>query len=181
MKSFALSVAVLLGGSALTLSASTVQATLAEFSGQYITSGFPATPVSVGIFVYSLPVGEQIVSASLSSTFGNGVVPSTAGMDLYVAGILAASCVENDICDTTLTGVTPFNYVFQPSDFAILNSGSLSVTAIQTGGNIIRLGQESLNINTVVLNGVPEPATLGLFGLGAGALGLLEYCRRQSR
>jgi hypothetical protein len=181
MKRFALQFAVLLAGSALTLSASNVQVTLSEFSGAFITSGFPASSVAVGTFVYSLPVGEQIVSASFSSTFGNSVVPSSAGVNVYVGGILVGTCLENDPCDTTLTTITPFNYAFQPSDFATLSSGSLDVTAIQTGGNYIRLGAETLNITTAALDGVPEPATFGLFGLGATALGLFEFRRRRSQ
>ncbi len=167
-KQFAPWLTLILSAASFPLAAGTITATLPEFNGILISSGFPQPSVNAGTFSYSIPNGQFITSAVFSSTFGNSKVGNSAGVDVQVGGILAGSCPALAICDTGLIP-TPFSYTFQPGAFAALGSGSLAVTATQTSGNIIRLGAETLTITT----NTPEPASILLFALGLAALGVL--------
>jgi len=160
---------------AAVLQASTVTATLPEFSGSLNSIGFPLPAVTVGTFTYTIPTGEQIVSASFTSTFGNTAFPAdSAGVDLFAGGIEVGSCVPGDICNTGANGPYAFGYAFQSSNFSALLSGSLAVTAIQTSGNIIRLGTETLTISTRQTSATPEPGSLALLGAGLGFVAILR-------
>ena len=179
MKRFTLQLALAFAASVLTLSASTISASLPEFNGGFHKCGFPQPAITIGTFTYTIPDGEHIVSASLHSTFGNSSFPNSAGVDLFADGIATASCAAWGLCDTG-SSPAPFSHAFAPSDFALLSNGSLPVTAVQTSGNIIRLGQETLCIHTAS-NGpadAPEPATAALLGLGATALWLMRRVPR---
>ncbi len=167
-KQFTLWLSLTLSAACFPLAAGTITATLPEFNGALINSGFPQPSVNIGTFSYSIPNGQFITSAVFNSTFGNSIIANTAGVDVQVGGILAGSCLPLAACDTGNV-LTSFSYVFKPADFAALASGSVAVTARQTSGNIIRLGTETLTITT----GTPEPASVMLFGLGLGALGVL--------
>jgi hypothetical protein len=175
MKRFTLQFALLFAAASLTLSASNITLTTGEFNGPLVTSGFPAAAIDVATFNYTIPNGEFIVSASFSSTFGNSSFANSAGVDVFVGGIAVGSCAPLASCDTG-NAVTPFSYTFQPADFATLDSGSVTVTAVQRSGNIIRLGTESLNINTA--SATPEPASFGL--IGAGLAGLAWVRRKRA-
>ena len=81
-------IALSFAGSSLA-EATTIVSTLPDFNGITTTSGFPLPPVLVGTFVYTIPNGEFVTSATLSGTWGTQAYPfSTAGTDLYVDGYL---------------------------------------------------------------------------------------------
>src|SRR5258706_12221310 len=84
--------ALLLVISALSLNAATIIATLPEYNGPMNPTGpFPASTLTVGTFTYTIPVGQQIISATLSGTFGKPQFTNTAGVDLSAGGLLFAS------------------------------------------------------------------------------------------
>ena len=167
--------ALVLAATALpTIMAGTITATLPEFNGTFQNVSFPQPTIVVGSFNYSIPAGQSIVAAVYSSTYGNSVVTNSAGVDLFAAGISIGSCPPLAPCDVALS-VTPFSFNFKPSDFSKLASGSLTVSAVQTSGNIIRLGTETLTITT----GTPEPGSIALLGVGLLTLGLVG--RRMGR
>ncbi len=169
--------AVLFAASALSLTAGTITATLPEFNGLTNSIGpFSLPTVSVGTFTYVLPSGEHIVSATLSGTFGNSKFPDTAGVDLIAGGIVLGSCAPLALCDTGMA-ITPFSFSFKPANFNVLTGGSVSLAATQTSGNTIRLGAETLTVNTSPDGpggNTPEPVSMGLLGFGLVALVVVQ-------
>ena len=160
-----------------TLSATTITLTLPEFNGPWQPDGpYPASPVNVGTFSFAIPYGQHIVSAVLTGSFGNSEVVNTSGVDLYGDGVRIAQCLENDICDTATDGTTPFQYSFNSASFGLFTDGSFAVTAVQTSPKEIRLGAETLTLETEC-SSVPEPASFAL--LAAGLLLPLWRFRRK--
>ena len=168
--------ALLLAISALSLNAATITASLPEYNGPMNPTGpFPASAVNIGTFTFSIPVGQQITSATLSGTFGNSQFLNTAGVDLSANGLLFASCAPMAACDTG-DAITPFSFNFAPANFFLLNGGSLAITGTQNNGNMIRLGAETLTITTQTSPNAatPEPASLALMGAGLVVVGLIK-------
>lgn len=149
--------------------AASINVTLPEYSSveHQSTDPFPFF-YDVGTFNFSIPVGEQIVSAMISGQWGNSAAGSTAHNTLFLDGVQVA-----DTLTTTpnpyYTYTVPWSYSF--SDFSVLNDGSADFVAQMNSEYIIRLGETSLSIETAP---VPEPASmlLGLLSLIGGALGL---------
>jgi hypothetical protein len=118
----------------------------------------------VGTFEIQLPAGQQILSASLVGSFGNDVATNTAPVELFLDGLLVAHCSDSQSC-TTSNLPRAWAYVFDAADFPLLEDGSATLTALQHGGAMVRLGETSLHIETV-----PEPSSALLAGAGLLAL-----------
>ncbi|WP_088330415.1 hypothetical protein [Lacimicrobium sp. SS2-24] len=159
---------------ALTLTAlsATANAGLISLSlGDYDSGSvgpYPKPEVTIGTFNYDL-AGQDIVSATLSGTYGSEIVPSsTAGFDLFGDGLLVAQCIYQDPgCWVSGDNFRPWSFDF--SDFFVLSDGALEISVIQTSGSTIRLGSIELNIVTA---DIPVPAPLALIGLGLAGLGI---------
>jgi hypothetical protein len=166
--------AVLLSISA-SLHATTVTTILPEVNGPSLPSGpFPASLLDAGTFTFAIPAGEHIISAILSGTYGNSQVPNSAGLDLYADGLLIGQCLANALCDTNPDAVTPFSYSFNSANFNLLADGSLGMSVVQTSGNVVRLGAETLTIQTSA-SGVPEPGSFILLGAGLLLVTLVRF------
>lgn len=154
------------------LPAATIVATLPEYNG---AGSFPATEF-IGTFTYTIPVGELILSATVSGTLGNSAIPNTAVMDVLVDGLKVASCTSP--ASPCWSGAVPlaWNYSFAPSEFSALLDGMADLTVNQIDCCIVRLGVSTLVIETGV---IPEPSTYLLFGAGLAGIALLR--RRFSR
>jgi len=157
--------------------AAIITSTVPEYNGPYpVTGPFPLAPVTVGTFSYTIPAGEDIVSATISGTFGNSVYPNSSGVDVYANSILVASCPQWPTflspCNDASTP-TSWSFTFPSSDFSALTSGSVDLTAVQTSQVEIRLGQ-----TTLALTATPEPGTLSLVGPLMGVLALGVRTRR---
>lgn len=151
-------------------SAATIIATLPEHNG----AGFYPATESAGTFMYTVPVGDRILSATVSGTLGNETVPNTAVMDVFVDGIMVTSCPSMASPCWEGTVPLPWSYSFAPSEFQMLMDGMAELTVNQTDCCTARLGGSTLIIET---GAIPEPSTYLLFGAGLGGIILL---RRQA-
>ena len=144
--------------------AAVITQTLPEFSGN--GSG------TVGSFVFTLPSGETIASARIEGTFGNSIVRNSSGVDLSLDFMAVASCVQFASC---YFGSTPEPWVLDllPADLALLADGTADFGFIQTSSGVVRLGQTTLTIETVVQI-VSEPPGLALFAIALAGLGFLR-------
>jgi hypothetical protein len=169
---------VVLGACLLSLSlapaakATDISLTLPEFNGpsHSDSESYPKPPITVGTFNYTIPADEHIVSADISGTFGNSVVTGSAGVDLFLNGLLVGQNLKSG---PGFTMTVPWSHTFTPAEFSALESGTATLTATQTSEFEIRLGETTLDIHSVV----PEPSSLAL--LTTGGLPLLAFRRRR--
>lgn len=150
--------------------AATITQTLPEFDfdGE---SPFPNTPQTIGTYSFSIPTGEQIVSAVISGTFGNSSFPNTAPVQVFLDGLNVATCSNSsEPCYFSQTP-TAWSFTFNSSQFALLSDGIGVLTSIQTDQFVTRLGETTLTIETAPTTPIPTPALLpGLIGMGVAAL-----------
>lgn len=145
--------------------AATLTDTLDEFSfdGQ---PPFPTAVQTVGTFRFD-PMGERIVSASISGSFGNSLSASTAPFQLFADGDFIGECLTSDPCF-----VAPADaFQFTLSNLSILLDGEVVLSLFQTAQSVVRLGQTTLSVETAP-SPVPLPAAgwmlvAGLAGFGA--------------
>ena len=149
-----------------------IVSTLPAYSGSFNNTGpFPLAPVTVGTFSDPAVLVSSIIGATIGGTFGNSAYPNSSGVNVYADGVLLASCPQwpaNLVPCNSGSSPTAWSFSFPAADFSLLASGNVDLTAVQTSGNIIRLGQTTLNITTV-----PEPRSW-IFAL-AGLAGLAIY------
>ena len=153
----------------LPASAATITDTLPEFDfdGE---PPFPTEERTVGIFTYAVPLHESIVSASVSGTFGNSTVSSSAPFEMFVDGVFLGECLITSPCYQK--GLVDFS--FDAPNLSDLMDGSLTLSIVQTDQYFIRLGETTLTIETTP---TPIPAAAWLFG--SGLLGLVGIARRK--
>jgi hypothetical protein len=131
--------------------------------------------------------GEMVGAYTYRVAFDlTGFVPGTAELDFRVAS-------DNDITAIALndgaTGIDPASSFDFWTDVPSITSGFqaglnwLDITVLETGtGNNTPSGLrvEFLTSEADVQPEVPEPATMGLMGLGLVGLGVLRYRRKKA-
>lgn len=172
MKKFA-AVSMLAAG-ALAAQAGVVTSTLADFStGDDVYGQWPLE-LNVGQFSFSSP--GNILSATLSGTFGNDLSSTTTEVFVYGDGVEMAYCSLWDDCATNseVSPPTAWSYTFTGEDLALLQDGALSLTVSKEYDGWVRLGGLTLTL----VNDVPEPASAALLLAGLAGLGWSRRARR---
>ena len=160
---------VLLAAAGLAAAATSIVA-FPEVNGPANQSGpFPQPPIVVATRTFTVPEGEQVVSAEISGAWGSSGDPnSTAGVNVLVDGIVVATCVKPDpACWSGDVGQRPWTYKFKSAELQALNDGAATMSAVQTSDLSVRLGVSTLIVETAVPPIVPA---LSPFGIAALAL-----------
>lgn len=129
----------------------------------------PLPPVVVG--TVDILAGDT--SITLSGTFGNSVVSNTAAVNLYLGGVLVATCLESGLCGSSSTP-TPWSDTLTLAQIATLGTGVVDFTEVQTSEFVVRLGATTIDQTSPV----PEPSTWLL--LGSGVLTFLGFVRKKA-
>ncbi len=151
-------------------------ATIDDFVGPFSFGPFPAAPLTVGTFSFSLPAGQSIFSAILRGSLGGpGGNVGTAPLQLFLDGLMVAECTVEAPC---FRNRTPFSFAFAPDQFSVLDDGMATLTAVQTGPFVMKVSNATLSVNAPNAV-VPEPASMLL--LGTGLAGVIGVARRRRR
>jgi hypothetical protein len=150
------------------LSATTITAVLPEFNGDFDTVG---ETYRVGTFDITIPTGSSVLSATLSGTYGNSVVPNSASVNVSVAGV---GVVSSWSCPSPSNpcwfSQTPAPWSATLTHTQIQNSGldlgTLSLNATQTNIHTIRLGSTTLTVTIPTLADLVKGAVTVNVGTG---------------
>jgi len=154
---------------ASTATGTPINQTLPFFNSGGSTGPFPVRR-DVGVFS-SIPLGESLISGSISGTFGNGSPGGGSFMRLFLGDggdladdVLVASCLVGGDCFSI---TTPWSHVFSDADLLQLGqfTGPLAFTALEDSPIQVRLGPTTLIGVSEGAIRIPEPGTLALVGL----------------
>jgi hypothetical protein len=136
--------------------------TLPEFNGPQFPDPGPYLPSTVVGSFMILP-GDTAIT--ISGTFGNSLTGSTSGVDLYLGSLLVAQCVQFTACYNNLTKTpTPWSMTLSPAQMALLGTGMVDFTVVETSQFYVRLGETTL---TQITATAPEPSSLLMLSTGA--------------
>lgn len=164
----------LLAAGAAVAQAGVVTSTLADFStGDSVWGSWPLS-LNVGQFNFS--TAGNILSATLSGTFGNGFSSTTTEVYVYGDGVEVGYCSLWDDCSTNseVSPPTAWSYTFTGAELALLQDGMLNLSVSKEYLGYVNLGSLTLTL----VNDVPEPASAALLLAGLAGLGWSRRARR---
>ncbi|WP_245965728.1 PEP-CTERM sorting domain-containing protein [Pseudorhodoferax soli] len=167
-------VAGLLAACAVMAQAGVVTSTLGDFStGDDVWGSWP---LSLNAGQFSFSTAGNILSATLSGTFGNGFSSTTTEVLVYGDGVQVAYCSLWDDCATNseVSPPTAWSYTFTGAELALLQDGALNLSVSKEYDGYVNLGSLVLT----VVNDVPEPASAALLLAGLAGLGWSRRARR---
>ncbi len=137
------------------------------------SSPYPSPVLVVGTEVYGPIVAS---SATLSGVFGMTSIyyGSTANFELYINDFLVGSTY--DVSPDPYFNVVPFSFALSGAALNSLNSGSATLSLVQTTDVVIRLSETELKIQTA--SAVPEGgSSIAMFTLVlCGLVALRRKC-----
>jgi len=161
-------------------SASVTSVTYDEVNFETDGGFYPKPEVVIGTESWVVPVGEYIVSATLSGIWGSTslLVDSTAHAQLFFDGMLVSDTMT--LTPDPYWNVVPWSYTF--SDFSSLVDGSGKLSFVMTSQTWVRLSETTLAITTAGEKQptVPDADATSLL-LGGSMLALAAFTRRFKR
>jgi len=152
-----------------------------DYEGNFFDGTAAPYDITIGTFNFTIPVGNQVSGATISGTFGDVNLSTTALADLFVdvGNINVAACdsMGDDCFAGAFNGLpVPWSHTFSGAELSELasdfTSGSLDFTAVQNSFGAVIVGTPSLDIQTV-----PEPSSI--FTLTGGLLAFAARRRRK--
>jgi hypothetical protein len=143
-----------------------------DYEGNFFDGSSAPYDITIGTFNFTIPAGDQAVGATISGTFGDVNISTSAVADLFVDGIKVAGCDDpTDPCAAgTIDGsLVPWSHTFTAAQ---LGSGPLDFTAVQNSAGVLVVGTPSLDIQAV-----PEPSSI--FILAGWPLAFAAWRRRK--
>lgn len=156
-----------------------VVSSIDDFSTGFDADEWNSYDVSYNVGRFEFSAAGNILSATLTGTFGNAVSPASTEMTLYGDGIEVASCGMFDEClFNTSEPLLTFSYVFSADDLATLADGSFELSAYKAWIGAVHLGSLRLEIVNDLASEVPEPMSAALLLAGLAGLGWSRRARR---
>lgn len=133
-------------------------------------------PVSLNVGQFNFSSAGNILSATISGTFGNGFSNTTTETVVFGDGVELAYCGLWDDCSTNseVSPPTAWTYTFTAQELALLEDGALALTVSKEFTGYVNLGSLTLTL----VNDVPEPASAALLLAGLAGLGWSRRARR---
>jgi hypothetical protein len=152
-----------------------------DYEGNFFDGSAAPYDITIGTFNFTIPAGNQVSGATISGTFGDVNLSTTALADLFVdaGNINVAGCDSmGDPCfaGSSSGSPVPWSHTFSGAELSELASdftaGSIDFTAVQNSFGVLAVGMPSLDIQTV-----PEPSSI--FTLTGGLLAFAAWRRRK--
>lgn len=163
-----LSVPAVIFATALLSLTAPAKADISVTIGDFDESPFPLfTPVTLGVFTFTIPAGGTVSGGTISGTFGNtdvaGLTNTTTLSDYFVANgaIKVAGCdsfTDPCIAGTASGAPDPWSYTFSQNDLTTLTpyfaAGSLDFSVTQNFFGAVQTGPITLDLQVT-----PEPSS----------------------
>jgi hypothetical protein len=119
--------------------------------GIYVFRNLPET-FDLGSYTFTIPFGEQIISATLTGTFGSSAFPFTQAIEVRLDGLLLADCdsVALGCFDSQIP--KSWTHTLAEENFGLITDGSAHLTGTVftnlDNSRVLSVGPTTLVIDT---------------------------------